>query len=155
MLFYSVTHLVTPFLLKVNLSLFNEAPRHEDVWWCGVIAPRIINLGSRWRWIVSFMSGKETPVPTGEEVGWTSDPVWKWRRRKSPCPCGESILGRTVRSLVTILTELSRVLFSSHGSLKYSLYMLCCRPGLILSHLWQDYPFSENYQVAPDETTLH
>jgi len=29
-------------------------PRHEDVLWIGGIAPRILNLGTRWRWVVSF-----------------------------------------------------------------------------------------------------
>jgi len=30
------------------------APRRED-YWSGGIAPRILNLGSRWTWMVSFM----------------------------------------------------------------------------------------------------
>jgi len=25
-------------------------------WWSGGIAPRILDLGSRWRWVVSFTS---------------------------------------------------------------------------------------------------
>jgi len=28
--------------------------RHEDVWRSGDIAPRILNLGTRWRCVVSF-----------------------------------------------------------------------------------------------------
>jgi hypothetical protein len=38
--------------------VLNEAPRHEDVLGSGGIAPRILNPGTRWRWVVSF-----TPRP--------------------------------------------------------------------------------------------
>jgi hypothetical protein len=45
--------------IKVNLSLcFSWAPRHEDVLGSRGIAPRILGLGTRWRWVVSF-----TPRP--------------------------------------------------------------------------------------------
>jgi hypothetical protein len=49
---------------KIKLSLcFNWTPRHEGVLESGVIAPRILYLGTRWRWVVSF-----TPdLPPGEE----------------------------------------------------------------------------------------
>jgi hypothetical protein len=30
-----------------------EALRHEDVWGSGGIAPRIFNLGARWKWSAS------------------------------------------------------------------------------------------------------
>jgi hypothetical protein len=30
------------------------APRREDVWESKAIASRILNLGNRWRWVVSF-----------------------------------------------------------------------------------------------------
>jgi len=35
----------------------NGVPRHEDVWGSGSIAPRILSLGSRWRWVVIFTPG--------------------------------------------------------------------------------------------------
>jgi len=45
--------------VKVKLSLcFNLEPRHEGVLGSGVIALRIPDLGTRWRWVVSF-----TPQP--------------------------------------------------------------------------------------------
>jgi hypothetical protein len=45
--------------VKVKLSLcFNWAPRHEGVLGSGCISPRILDLGNRWRWVVSF-----TPRP--------------------------------------------------------------------------------------------
>jgi hypothetical protein len=45
--------------VKVTLSLcFNWTPCHEDVLENGGIAPRLLDLGTRWRWVVSF-----TPPP--------------------------------------------------------------------------------------------
>jgi len=38
--------------------LLNYGPRHEDVLETGDIAPCILNLGTRWAWVVSF-----TPRP--------------------------------------------------------------------------------------------
>jgi hypothetical protein len=41
--------------LKVNLSTcFNWAPHHEGIFGSGVIAPHILDFGTRWRWVVSF-----------------------------------------------------------------------------------------------------
>jgi hypothetical protein len=44
----------------------------------GGIAPPL-NLGTRWRWVVSFTPrqvypGKKPPVPTGQEAGWAPEP---------------------------------------------------------------------------------
>jgi hypothetical protein len=50
---------------------FNWAPRYEGVLGSGVIAPRILDLGTTLRWVVSFTPsaalspGKETLVPIG------------------------------------------------------------------------------------------
>jgi hypothetical protein len=42
-------------MLKVKVtSVLNRVLRHEDVWGSGDITPCILNLGSRWRWVVSF-----------------------------------------------------------------------------------------------------
>jgi len=35
-------------------SLLNKAPRQEDIYGSGDTAPRILNLGTRWDWVVSF-----------------------------------------------------------------------------------------------------
>jgi len=35
--------------------MLNQIPRHETVWRGGGIAPRMLNLGTGWRWEVSFM----------------------------------------------------------------------------------------------------
>jgi len=37
-----------------KVPVLNEVPRHEEVLGSGGLAPRILNLGSRWRWAVSF-----------------------------------------------------------------------------------------------------
>jgi len=40
-------------------------------------APCILNLGTRWRCIVSFMPPAALlPIPTGKEVGWAPELVW-------------------------------------------------------------------------------
>jgi hypothetical protein len=44
--------------VKLSLDLTNKAPRHEDVWGSGCIDPRFLDLGTSWRWVVSF-----TPRP--------------------------------------------------------------------------------------------
>jgi hypothetical protein len=45
--------------VKVKLSMcHNWAPRHVDVFGSAGVAPRILDLGTRWRWVVSF-----TPRP--------------------------------------------------------------------------------------------
>jgi hypothetical protein len=36
---------------KVKLSL-----RHEDAWGSGCIDPRFLDLGSSWKWVISFTS---------------------------------------------------------------------------------------------------
>jgi len=38
--------------------MLNYVPRHEDVWVSGGITPRILNLSTRWTWVVSI-----TPLP--------------------------------------------------------------------------------------------
>jgi hypothetical protein len=62
--------------VKVKLSLcFNWAPRHEDILGSGDIAPRILDLGTRWRWVVSFTSrplypqGKSPWYPLDRRLG--------------------------------------------------------------------------------------
>jgi len=51
-----------------------HAQRHEEVWGSGGITPRILNLGTRWSWVVRFTSrplyhrGKSPPVPAGLET---------------------------------------------------------------------------------------
>jgi len=37
-----------------NIPVLNWAPGQKDVCGRGGTAPRILNLGARWRWVVSF-----------------------------------------------------------------------------------------------------
>jgi hypothetical protein len=41
---------------KLSLCLINYALCHEDVWRSECIDPRILDLSSSWRWVVSFTS---------------------------------------------------------------------------------------------------
>jgi len=44
--------------------VLNEAPRHEDEWGNGRVAPRNLNLDTRWRWVISFTP--QSFYPTGK-----------------------------------------------------------------------------------------
>jgi hypothetical protein len=39
---------------KLSLCLTNQALRHEGVWGSGYIDPHLLDLGTSWRWMVSF-----------------------------------------------------------------------------------------------------
>jgi hypothetical protein len=78
---------------------FNWAPRHEGVLGSGGIAPFILGLGTRWRWVVSFTPRKEPLIPTGKESGWAPEPVWtRWWKEKFPAPAGTQIPDHPARS---------------------------------------------------------
>jgi len=50
---------LTAYILPARTSLKPwSSPHHKDIWWSGCIDPRVLNLGTRWRWVVSF-----TPRP--------------------------------------------------------------------------------------------
>jgi len=58
--------------------VLNEVPRHEDVWVNGGMAPCIIHLGARWRWLSAshldrFTLGKQPRVPIKWEALHGSD----------------------------------------------------------------------------------
>jgi hypothetical protein len=81
-------------------------------WWRGGIAPCILNLGIRWRWVVSSRSVHFTPrvrFPGSHWIGgWVGlraglDAVTK---KKYHCPCWELNPDRLASSLVSVLTEL-------------------------------------------------
>jgi hypothetical protein len=61
--------------------------RHMEEWRC---RSTFLDLGTRWRWVVSFMPllfyplGRQLLVPIGLEAGWDPKSVWMlWRREKS------------------------------------------------------------------------
>jgi hypothetical protein len=53
---------ITPCKVKVSLCLTNWALRHEDVWGSGCRGPRFLDLGTSWRWVVSFISRPLYPL---------------------------------------------------------------------------------------------
>jgi hypothetical protein len=53
-LFYLLSHSTDSTSNRVQVKLFLWAPRHKGVLWSRVIAPYTLNLGTRWRWVVSF-----------------------------------------------------------------------------------------------------
>jgi hypothetical protein len=76
---------------KVNLSLCltNSALRHEGVWGSGYIDPYFLDLGTSWRWVVSFTPrplyprGKSPRYPLDRRLG-GPESVWTtWRRENS------------------------------------------------------------------------
>jgi hypothetical protein len=85
----------------------------------GGMVPHILNLCTRWRWVVSFTPRllyypeQKTLKPTGQEAGWILEPIWtRWRREKIPFHVPARNRTPVVQpvSLVTILTELSWIL---------------------------------------------
>jgi hypothetical protein len=77
-------------------------------------APRVFNLGTRWRWVVSFTPGERASgiLWIGGLVRTGSDLDTAVAKKKSHhCPCRELNRGRPAPSLVTILIELPRLIF--------------------------------------------
>jgi hypothetical protein len=71
---------------------------HVDVWGSGGIAPRSLDIGTRWRRMVRiilwplYSSGKQPSLATGQKVVWVPGPVWTlWRRDESLAPDGNRI----------------------------------------------------------------
>jgi hypothetical protein len=74
---FMVWRLNTQAQVKINLSLCltNYALRHEDVWGSGCIDPCFLDLGTSWRWVVSFTPwplysrGKSPRYPLDRRLG--------------------------------------------------------------------------------------
>jgi hypothetical protein len=60
----------TTYQAPKTYPLLNEAPRHEGVWESGGIVPRILDLCTRWRWVVSFTPGCFTPSKRTPGTHW-------------------------------------------------------------------------------------
>jgi hypothetical protein len=78
--------------------LFNLAPHHEGLLGEWKYTPRILHLGTRWRWVVSFTPGRFTPRERAAGTHWIGswvgprtglDTVMK---RKIHIPCRDSNL---------------------------------------------------------------
>jgi hypothetical protein len=69
--FHKKFKLPTSCSVKVNLSLcFNWTPLHEGVLGSGGIAPRVLHLGTRWGWVVSFTSRLLTTRKSAAGTHW-------------------------------------------------------------------------------------
>jgi hypothetical protein len=74
--FHNLYYLPSTLPLKIVPMLFlNWAPPHESVLGSGSIAPHILYLGPRWRWVVSFtlrplyLQGKSPWYPLDRRLG--------------------------------------------------------------------------------------
>jgi hypothetical protein len=101
---------------KVKLSLcFNWAPRHEGVLGSGGITAHILDLGTRWRWVVSFTprtlypQGKSSWYPLDRRLGGPQSRSGE-ERDSQPLPGLEPLIIQPVALRYT--TELSRLLRS-------------------------------------------
>jgi hypothetical protein len=103
-------------------------------WGSGGIAPLIIDLGTRWRWVVSFTprplypQGENPWYPLDRRLGGPqSRSGHSGGGEKNPCHCWESNSCRPARRRVTELTELPRfpIIVTSLPKYEY-----CCRSRL-------------------------
>jgi hypothetical protein len=80
---------------KVALC-FNWAPHHGGVLGVGGIAPRILDLGTRWRWVVSFTPrplyprGKSPWYPLDRRLGGPQSRYGRGGERKISSPSRDS-----------------------------------------------------------------
>jgi hypothetical protein len=90
------------------------------------MVPFILNLGTRWRSVVSFTDWliyplESTPLPIEWKAGWARESVWTlWRREKSVASTGFRTPDRPARSSIAIPTEIS---WLQHNSLKHEMYL--------------------------------
>jgi hypothetical protein len=69
----------------------------------------LLDLGTRWRWAVSFTPlplyppGKEPPVPIGQKAEWAPESVWTlWRRENSCSYMDPTIASIRLKDLCTL-----------------------------------------------------
>jgi hypothetical protein len=117
--------------MKTHPSL-NQTQRDVDVLGSGGIAPRVRNLGIRWRPVVSFNSsplysqGKTLQrCPFDKRLRGLQSRCGRVGEETKclpyPCPCQESNPGRPACSLVTKVTELPRLAYVAIASCTWCL----------------------------------
>jgi hypothetical protein len=80
--------------VKLPLYLTNKALSHEDVWRRGCIDPRILDLGTSWRWVVRFTPrqlyppGKSPQYPLDRRLGGPQSRSGRRGEKKSLAPIG-------------------------------------------------------------------
>jgi hypothetical protein len=103
--------------VKLFLCLINYALRHGGVWGSGCVDPHFLDLGNRWRWVVSFTSlplylqGKSPRYPMNRSLGRPQSRSGRRREEKILDPIGTRTSTPWSSSLqpVAMPTELSRL----------------------------------------------
>ena len=113
------------------------------------IAPLILMLGTRWRWVVNLAPlphprrlyhRVRKPVPTKSEAVWAPEPVWTFRREKSHATTGTRNPGPSSRgSSVGIATELPRLLTSPRILQFFKLKNKLLSSEVVFRMFWQVY----------------
>jgi hypothetical protein len=103
----------------------------------GGTAPRILNLDTRWRWVVSFtptplyLRGKSHQYPLSRRLGGPHILSGRGGKEKNSQPRQEFHASRLARSLVSILTELPRLRRDVMWSIVTFTFHLCGRKNCI------------------------
>jgi len=85
--------------------MLSQVPCHQDVWVSGVTAPCTLELGTRWKWVVSSTNrslspwGKSRSCTRDKRFGEPQSYSRRGGKEKSPCLCRESNPCRPARSL--------------------------------------------------------
>jgi hypothetical protein len=106
---------LTKYTIPWRHLALNYAWYHEDIWVRQGTSPCILNPGTRWRWVVSFMfllldPQGNSPPSTHWIGGWVGprDSLDRMAKRKISSPCQDSNPGHPACSLVAIwLSNLS------------------------------------------------
>jgi hypothetical protein len=101
-----------------SISLLFKYHNIKMYWGSGSIAPCNLNLGTRWRWVVSFTPrplypwGKSPWYPFNCRLGGLQSRSGRGgenKKKSHHCLCRELNPGHLARSLATVLTELPRL----------------------------------------------
>jgi hypothetical protein len=124
----------TVYKVKVKLSVrFNWVPRHGGVLGRGGIVPRVLDLGTKWRWVISFTvqplypEGKSFWCPLNRRLGGLQTRSGRGGEEKNsqPLPGLEPPIIQPVAQRYT--TELSRLLRGQ--------YRICFRAHVTIQRL--------------------
>jgi hypothetical protein len=89
------------------VPVLNQTPRHGYVWCSADIATRVIKLGARWWWVVSFtLQPLYTRRPVHMRLGLTQIRSRCGDEKENLCSCRESNLVHLSHSSVVLLREL-------------------------------------------------
>jgi len=135
---------------KRNSKLSPCLTKHHAiyVWGSGGIDSLILNLGTRWRRLVSFTArplysrGRSPRYPLDSRLYGPKSRTGCGGEEKNPYPCRKSNPGRPARSLVTILTEVPRVFTNKNVITKVILLFLRFS---VLSVRYDSFPYGAGW----------